>query len=282
MRDVQQALKEFTEAFQSHGVDHPKRQAEELLEDLLHLSRIQLYTHFEQPLQETEWLTCQAWLKRRLNGEPLAHITGQISFYNCLIQVTPQGLIPRQETEILVDHIAKILQHQDLSGMKLWDLCCGTGCIGIALKKKFADLTVTLSDISAEALALAQANAECNQVDVRCLQGDLLAPFKGEKAHFIVCNPPYVSEEEYQQLETSVKLFEPRLALVGGLTGLEFYRRLADEMPYYLESAAKIWLEVGYQQGEEVKKIFENQPWTHQQLFNDWAGHHRFFFLENE
>jgi release factor glutamine methyltransferase len=282
MRDLQSVLRELTEAFQTHAVFQPRRQAEELLCDLLNYSRLQLYTQFERPIDTLEWENCQLWLNRRLKGEPLAYIAKQINFYDCSIQVNSYVLIPRQETEILVDRIIQQLQDKDLTGLCLLDLCCGSGCIGIALKKKFPALQVTLTDLSPQAIQLAQFNAIQNQVQVECLTGDLLAPLKNRKAHFVVCNPPYISESEYETLDKSVKNYEPRLALVGGKTGLEIYERLAHELPAYLYPQAKVWLEIGYQQGESIEKIFGCFPWVKQQLANDWAGQNRFFFLENE
>ena len=120
-------------------------------------------------------------------------------------------LIPRPETEILVSKISDVLKNCNLEGKCLWDLCTGSGCIGISLKKKFPELDVVLSDISPAALAIASQNAKTNQVDVEILQGDLFQPFGNRKADFIACNPPYVSEEEFQTLDLEVKNYEPRL-----------------------------------------------------------------------
>ncbi|SPJ31678.1 peptide chain release factor N(5)-glutamine methyltransferase [Candidatus Protochlamydia amoebophila] len=260
-----------------------KREAQDLLGSILKCDRSTLYTRHSQDLSLEEWQTCQNYLKRRMKGEPLAYIQGSIDFYGCSIQVNPFVLIPRQETEILVDKISTYLSHQKkLSGKILWDLCSGSGCIGIALKKKFPQLHVISSDLSSAALSLARSNAQDNQVEVEFLQGDLLEPFEGRRAHFIICNPPYISEAEFKDLDLEVKEFEPKMALVGGETGLEIYQRLAEILPNYLYPHAKIWFEIGYKQGDSLKKIFKSSYWKRAFLENDWAGHHRFFFLENE
>ncbi len=155
-------------------------------------------------------------------------------------------------------------------------------CIGIALKKRFPLLSVYLSDCSEQAVFLAEHNARTNGVEVTCLKGDLLSPFYGKKANYFICNPPYISENEYVVLEEEVKAYEPRLALTPGKTGLEIYERLSKDLPNYLYPQAKVWLEIGYQQGGAVQKIFQDFFWKRQRVENDWAGHHRFFFLEIE
>lgn len=282
MRPVRQVLLEMTTTFQNQQFPDSKRQAEDLLCELLHCSRAQLYSNENRQLSEREWIVCQNWIQRRLRGEPLAYLSGKVEFYGCLVEVNASVLIPRPETEILVDKIVASLKKQDLHGKKLWDVCCGSGCIGIAIKKALPVLSVYLSDFSEQAIELAERNAAANGVDVVCLKGDLFAPFRGERAHYVVCNPPYISENEYAILDKEVREYEPRLALVAGESGLEIYERLAQELPWYLYPRGQVWLEIGYQQGAAVQKIFQGAPWKKSLLENDWAGHHRFFFLEIE
>lgn len=279
---VQKVLTEIAEAFQAGGLSNPRRQAEDLLCDLLGCSRSQLLLDQDLSITEEKKLQAHQWTQRRLLSEPLAYITGHAEFYGCSLEINPAVLIPRPETEILVDKVAAYLRNEDLQGKILWDLCCGSGCIGIALKKMFPALEVSLSDCSPEALALAGRNAAANRVDVACLCGDLLTPFMGKKAHFVVSNPPYVSENEYLNLDSEVRDFEPRIALVAGDDGLDIYRRLARELPGHLYPRGLVALEIGYSQGEAVKEIFRHPPWKNQRVENDWAGHDRFFFLENE
>jgi release factor glutamine methyltransferase len=262
--------------------ENPRKEAEEILSAILKYSKSSLYSQGSTELQEADWKMACSYAERRLAGEPLPYIQEQIEFYHCLFKVNPAVLIPRQETEILVDKIVQQLKKQDLEGKVLLDLCCGSGCIGIAIKKQFPSLTVILADFSAEAIELARQNARKNNVEVLCLEGDLLDPLKGQKVNFCVCNPPYISEKEFAQLDLEVKSFEPRLALVGGVDGLEFYRRLSHDLPPCLSPHAQVWFEIGYLQGMEVEKLFQNAPWKKHRLENDWAGHNRFFFLENE
>jgi len=211
-------------------------------------------------------------LKRCGKGEPFEYVVGECEFFHCTIKVDRRVLIPRPETEILVERVAKEAKER-----VLWDLCTGSGCIGIALKKANPALSVTLSDLSSEALLLAEGNAKLNGVDVEIVQGDLLAPFQGRKADWIVCNPPYISERELGELDPSVVNFEPKMALLGGEKGTEFYERLKKELPPYLNPGAHIFFEIGSGQGEALKKLFPKG-----ELHFDWAGHPRFFFLENQ
>lgn len=163
-------LYEIAKVFEIGGISHPKRQAEELLCDALNCSRVQLYSDQKYCLTELERERTQLWVQRRLKGEPLAYLSGKVSFYNCVIEVNSSVLIPRPETEILVDKIVSDLKKKDLTGKVLWDLCCGSGCIGIALKKALPELSVYLSDYSEKAIDQAMHNARVNEVDVICLK----------------------------------------------------------------------------------------------------------------
>lgn len=282
MKTVLEVLKRSTTYLEQHGVENARRQAEDIISDALGIKRLNLYLEHDRPLNEAELTECRNRLQRRGRGEPAQYIHGQVEFCNCTILVTPAVLIPRQETEILVEQIIQELSGQDLTGKTLWDVCCGSGYIGIALKKRFPALKVVLSDLSPEALEVARKNAALNSVEVTCLQGDLLKPFKGSQAHYLTCNPPYVAEGEFESLDASVKNFEPRMALIGGKTGLEFYERLATELPGLLFPGAKVWFEIGTGQGEAIQKLFNRSPWKYCAVKQDWAGHDRFFFLENE
>ena len=282
MKTILEVLNLSTEYLHKKGIANARRQAEEVLSDALGIKRLQLYLDFERPLVDREMDACRQKIVRRSQGEPAQYIHGQVEFFGCNIKVDRHVLIPRSETELLVEKITLALQKQDLSNKVMWDICCGSGCIGIALKKRFPELSVTLSDISPQALALARENAKINEVEVEFLEGDLLKPFIGRKAHYIVCNPPYIAEAEYPELDREVKDFEPKVALVSGKTGLEVYQRLAAELKEYLYPQAKIWMEIGFRQGNALIKEFSSPYWKQCLFEKDLAGHDRFFFLENE
>lgn len=284
MKTILEILNLSTEYLQQRNIKNSRRQAEELLGEALGIGRLGLYLEFDRPLNDEELARCRLWLQRRAKGEPLQYISGYVNFFNCRIKVNPDVLIPRQETEILVDKISKELACETLENKILWDICCGSGCIGIALKKRFPQLTVCLSDISQAALATTEENAQSNDVQVELVKGDFCKPFKEKekRADFIVCNPPYISENEHQTLEIEVREYEPKLALVSGKTGLEFYKRLADDLPALLKPHGKAWFEIGDGQGAALHEIFQAPCWKKREVENDWAGHQRFFSLEIE
>lgn len=282
MKTLGEVLNLSIQYLQERNISRPRRQAEELLSHLLSLERIHLYMHFDRPLEERELVVFREWLFRRGKGEPLDYILREIKFFDCSLEVNSSVLIPRPETEIFVDKICKILENLDLKGKVAWDLCSGSGCIGIGIKKKLPELQMTLSDLSSKALVVAKRNIERNDLAITLIEGDLLKPYKGQKSDFIFCNPPYVSENEYTSLDHEVREFEPKLALVGGSTGLEFYARLAHELPEYLNPRARVFFEIGSSQGEKILSLFSASCWTRKSIEKDWAGHDRFFFLELE
>lgn len=281
MKTLLEILKLSTEYLDQKKISHPRRQAEELLMDALDLPRLQLYLDHDRPLTEAELEVCRTRLQRRGKGEPLAYIHGTVEFFGCRFNVSPHVLIPRQETEILADLICQSLKTEDCQQKVLWDICCGSGCLGISIKRKFPELKVVLSDLSPEAVEMAKQNAKLNQVEVEVYQGDLLAPFQGQKAHFVVANPPYIAENDYLTLDKEVKDFEPKLALTAE-DGFLYYRRFSQELPPHLFPQAKVWFETGKEQGETLKCLFKNDHWLKKEVKPDWAGHDRFFFLEFE
>lgn len=282
MRTLGDILNLSIQYLKDHNIDRPRRMAEELLASVLKLKRLDLYMQFDRPLLEQELQLYREFLKRKVKGEPLEYILGEVDFFHCRIHISPDVLIPRQETEILLDMVCKRLREMDLKNKTAWDICCGAGCLAIGLKKALPELEVSASDISPKALEIAKKNSLANEVDVLLLQGDLLTPFAQKKADIVLCNPPYVSDPEYASLDRGVKDFEPKRALVGGPTGLEFYSRLAAELPPYLNPGAKIFFEIGTGQGNAVKSIFNASCWKVKEVERDWAGHERFFFLEIE
>ena len=282
MKTLGEILKLSTSFLEEKKIDRPRFSAETLLAHALKVKRVDLYMQFDRPLINSEVAVFREFTRKRASNKPLEYILGEIDFYGCQIEVDSRVLIPRQETEILAEHIVKKLKNKDLKGKILWDVCTGSGCLGISLKKALPELDATLSDISKEALELAQKNGAQNRVEVKYLLGDLLAPFKGLSADIIVCNPPYISQSEFLNLDASVSHFEPKLALVGGERGTEIYERLAADLPEHLNAGGLLFLEIGAGQGEAIKEIFSEGPWAQKELLADWAGKDRFFFLEKQ
>lgn len=278
MKTILEVLNLSADFLAKHQIDNAKKEALDLIGDALSLNRTEVYLKHDFPIVEHELEKIRERLKRRIKGEPLAYIHGSVQFSNCKIHVSPDVLIPRQETEILVDMIGKTL---DPEGKVLLDLCCGSGYIGIALKKKFPALDVILSDISPKALQIAEKNALENVVNVQFNLGDLVENLKA-KVDYVVCNPPYISQAEYDELDPEVLHFEPKVALLAGPSGLEFYHRLAHLLPTVLHPKGKVWFEIGAKQGPSVLALFNHPSWVKKSLQKDWAGHDRFISLEIE
>lgn len=277
MKRALETLKLASEYLSKCKVASARRVAEELLAVVLKCDRIGLYMQFDQPLLESEISLYREYIGRAAKHEPYEYILGYVTFFECTLKINDSVLIPRQETEILLD---KVCQGLSGEGVAVWDVCTGSGCLGIGLKKALPQHHVTLSDLSDDALKVAKENAASNGVEVDLLQGDLLEPFAGKKADVILCNPPYVTEKEYLGLDASVREYEPKMALIAGVTGLDFYRRLNEELPKFLNIGAKVFLEMGNAQGEQIKEIFSSPAWGKGEVIQDWSGHDRFFFLE--
>lgn len=282
MKTILELIHLSADYLKNKGIEQPKKSAEELIADALNLKKIDLYLFFDRPVDEEELAKVRALLLRRGQGEPWQYIKGEVEFYGCQLKVGPSVLIPRQETEILVDNIVKELKRSDLQGKMFCDLCSGSGCIGLAIKKSCPELNVTLVDISHEALILAKENAEANQLSVNLVQSDFFSDLKGAAFHFIASNPPYISRKDYERLGKEVKDFEPKLALIGGENGLVFYERFAREGAGFLKSGGSVWFEIGYDQAASVYRLFNQSPWRNLKVNKDWSGQDRFFSLEIE
>ncbi|MDJ0652056.1 MAG: peptide chain release factor N(5)-glutamine methyltransferase [Simkaniaceae bacterium] len=274
MYTIRELTTRSTKYLEKRGIQSARRVSEELLFALLNRKRLDLYFDYDAPLGEKEAVRYKQWVKRKGLREPFAYIVGEVEFLDLKLKVTPATLIPRYETEIFADLIVKSLPKAPL---EVWDVCTGTGCLGLAVKNRRSACRVKLADISGEALKVAKINAEKNHLDVEFLEGDLLTPFRGKKGDVVICNPPYVAPEDYEKLEEEVRAFEPKKALIGGL---HFYRRLALELPPFLHSKAKIFFEIGRGQGKDLMEIFSESHWIHKKCDKDWSGHDRFFFLE--
>lgn len=272
-------IKRSAEYLAQRGIESPRAAAEEVIADTLGMKRLDLYLQFDRPLTDSELPALRSTIARRAKHEPTAYIVGKVSFAGIELKVCRSVLIPRPETEILVETIALSMQALPLEDKILWDMCCGSGCIGLSLKARFPQLTVLLSDMSFDALATAKNNAQNNtQMDVEFKQGDLFVPFAGKRCDFFVCNPPYVTEGEFTQLSPEVRDWEPKTALVSGPTGLEYYARIAADLRSHLNPNGLAWLEIGAGQGTSVQALFEAQGWKCH-IKSDWSGHDRFCFL---
>ena len=176
MRSLGEVLQIATQFLQKKEIVQARRFAEDLLAFVLKKSRLDLYLQFDLPLEEKELEHFRFLIKRLSSKEPIEYILGKVEFYNCLFSLNPSVLIPRPETEILLDHICRKIEKEEKKPQIAWDICTGSGCLGISLKKRFSFIEVTLSDLCPNALHVVHLNAKQNQVEVEILLGDLLKP----------------------------------------------------------------------------------------------------------
>ena len=211
-----------------------------------------------------------AYLKliaRRCERVPLQHITGEQEFMGLPSRVTPDVLIPRQDTEVLVEECLRHLA----PGNIFLDLCTGSGCILVSLLHYAKGTFGTGADLSGKALAVAKGNVEANGVEARLVQGDLFEPVTGT-FDLIVSNPPYIASAEIETLAPEVREHEPRMALDGTADGLFFYRRIVPESPSYLKEGGWLCMEIGYDQGAAVRQLMEARGFATVSVIKDLAG----------
>ena len=259
---IQKLLSWVTEYFTGKGVDSPRLSAEWLLCYVLGIKRIELYTQFNKVVGQEQLSQLHELVKRAGTHEPIAYLTGKKEFYSLEFEITKDCLIPRPETEILVERAIEFLRTRN-GEQFICDLCTGSGCIAVAIARNFASCRVVATDISDVALAIAEKNVAKHGLmnRIKLLQGDLFEPVIAglgpAKFDLIVCNPPYVSEPEYEKLAPNVKDFEPKSALAAGQDGLDIIKKIIAGANQHLKTTGTLMLEIGNEQGNAVRNLLE-------------------------
>jgi release factor glutamine methyltransferase len=251
VRQLAEVLRLSTGYLQDHGSGTPRLDAELLIGHALGMERIALYTSFDRPLTEPELAACRALLERRGRREPVAYITGRCGFYGLDLAVDARVLVPRPETEVLVERCLALLGEGQAA--RVLDIGTGSGAIALAVKTARPDAEVTACDVSADALAVAAANAAALGLEVELVESDLLAGLDSRRFELIACNPPYIAESEMEALEPEVARFEPRLATVGGARGTEVLDRVIADAPGALAPGGWLVVECGAGQAPAVR-----------------------------
>jgi release factor glutamine methyltransferase len=265
---VSELLKVTTDYLQKRNIGSPRLSAEILLAHQLRLDRIQLYLNFEQPLKEEEVGGYRSLIKRRLNREPIQYITGVQEFWSLEFNVDPRVLIPRPETELLVERVTELYKGKKLSDQpRILDLGTGCGAIAIALAKGIPEAEVWASDISQDPLDVARQNACKHGVDERIhfLLGDMFQPFRdgGLLFEVIVSNPPYIPSSGFDSLAPEVKDHEPRLALDGGEGGMTYITKIVLAGADYLVRQGWILVEMDPDQTSNAADLLERSGRYH-------------------
>ena len=243
-------LEETSRFFASRGLENARLQAELLLAAVLDIKRLDLYLQFERPLHTDEVDAYRDYVRQRAQRVPVQYILGAAAFRQLDLTVTPDVLIPRPETEVLVDVALELLP----AGGRALDLCCGSGAIALSLKRELPEVVVVATDISQAALTVARANGESCDLEIEWLSGDLFVAVEGD-FDLVVSNPPYVKSGDLYRLEPEVRDHEPRLALDGGMDGLDSYRRIAHQASDHIRPGGHLLLEVGDGQSVEVEQL---------------------------
>ena len=267
---VREALRSAEKTLFSAGVPDARLDAEYLLAGVLDAPRLLVVASGETPLTDRRAEAYFALVARRAQREPLQYILGSQPFMGCSFCVDRRVLIPRQDTEILCEQALMRAPEQG----RVLELCTGSGAVAVVLKKTLPSLSVSASDISPDALSVAQMNAEQNGADIDFREGDLFSPFSGERFSMILANPPYIPSGDLPSLQKEV-LWEPSLALNGGADGLDFYRRIAAQAPEYLTENGILILEIGWDQADAVRALCESAGFTRLETVQDLGGRDR-------
>ena len=243
MITLAEVLRRSTGYLESHGSPTPRLDAELLLSHGLGLSRLELYTQFDRPLTDQELAACRELVRRRGTREPVAYVIGHWGFRRLDLAVDARVLVPRPETEVVVDRCLQLLA--EVEHPSVVDVGTGSGAIALAIKDERPDAAVTACDVSDDALAVAAANADRLGLEVTLVRSDLLEAVDGGPFDLVVSNPPYVSAAEIDGLEPEVAVHEPRLATVAGDDGMAVYRRLLPQAAQRLAGGGWLVLECG-------------------------------------
>ena len=259
--------KEGAARLRDSGVREAELDARLLLEYVCHTDRNTLLAHPEREVSEEERAKFLTLIERREKREPLQYITKEQEFMGLTFETSVNTLIPRQDTECLVEEAMKNLH----DGMAILDVCCGTGCILLSLLHYSNDCTGVGVDIDANAVSLAKKNAKNLGIDATFTVSDLFESVEGT-FDLITSNPPYIPTKVIETLDPEVKDYEPMAALDGGEDGLMFYRLIAAKAKQYLKRGGMIFFEIGYDQGEDVSEIMKENGYRHIEVKKDLAG----------
>lgn len=287
MISVSDSLRDIASALTTYGIEDAAKESEIIFTGCTGFDRLALYR--DQPtLSETQAADMRIFLNRRKEREPLQYIVGHTDFYGVRIKVGPGVLIPRPETELLVEEVIKIVSSQQAKSKiqnpkpKILDLCTGSGCIAVALAGHLPEAVIYGTDISEKALKYAEENAKTHKAEnIVFLKGNLYEPVKTMKFDLIVSNPPYIRRSDLIKLQPEIREWEPSKALDGGDDGLFFYRKILSGACGYLKKGGAMLLEIGEGQARDVSRIARDSGLKCVSVIKDYAGIERHLHLEN-
>lgn len=267
----QKLLKLGEERLLKEELPDAKTEAWILLSYVGDINRSEYFMHLSDEVEKKLEENYNLLIGKRIEGTPLQYITGEQEFMGLDFLVNPSVLIPRQDTELLVEEALKVITPR----MRVLDLCTGSGCIAISIAKMANNHNVYASDISPQALEIVAQNSLLNQVNVTIIQSDLFEDVKQSYFDVIVSNPPYIRTNVIEELQPEVRKYEPQIALDGKEDGLYFYRKISREASRYLCLKGYLFLEIGYDQGVDVIDILREDGYQDVQLMKDLAHNDR-------
>ncbi len=283
MPTIAEILKQASLQLRQAEVPNDLLDAQSLLAFAINQDRTYLIIHFNDQLSKSVMAEYQSLIARRATGEPLQYITGRQEFYGLEFEVTPAVLIPRPETELIVEETLRLAKN--IAQPVIIDAGTGSGCIAITLAREIDDAKIIATDISADALEVANRNATKHGVQgqVKFINCDLLSGIpENTKADFILSNPPYIAPSEMATLQREVRDWEPHTALTDYADGLNFYHRLLVEAPDFLQPNRYLIFEMGYQQAEKIKALVNHESWVNLRTISDLQGIERVMILTRQ
>ncbi|CAN5162489.1 peptide chain release factor N(5)-glutamine methyltransferase [soil metagenome] len=267
MPNISETLKNAAKVLRQNGVAEPRRQANSLLAFALQKDKIFLIAHPEYELSTEEETRFQDFLQRRANREPFQYITGKQEFYGLDFEVTKDVLIPRPETELIVENAVELLSEN----ARFCEIGIGSGCISVSILHEVETASAIGLDVSEKALQIAEKNAKRHRVSER-LQlkiSNIFANLENEKFDLIVSNPPYIPSKDIKKLQAEVRDFEPLSALTDGKDGFSIIKKIIDDVPDFLKPHGFLLMEIGFNQAVEVKKMFSSKIWQSVEVLPD-------------
>ena len=255
--------------FRARGIENPRLDAELLVAHALGIDRMRVILDAQRPLQGVELATLRDLVKRRRSYEPIAYLRGEREFYGLKFRVDKRVLVPRPDTETLVDAALTRSSHLSMS-MRQLDLCTGSGCVAIAMARQRPTAKVYASDVSPDALTVARENAlRLGAYNVAFFETDLFAAFAGRRFDVVTANPPYIPTGDFATLQPDVRDHEPRLALDGGDDGLAIVRRIVADAPEYLDVGGLLAIEIGAGEAPATSALFEARGFQEVRVHRD-------------
>lgn len=275
METIKTLLNKASE-YLNNRIENPRLEAELLLAHVFKFDRVKIYIEMEKPVVENEIVEYRKLISLRANGTPSAYLTGKKEFYSMSFKVGPEVLIPRPDTEHLVDFIKK---NAGSDSRSVLDIGTGSGILIICIAKMFKPELLMASDISQEAIDLAQENARLilgEEHGINFVMSDIFSNINN-KFDLIVSNPPYITEEEYMNLDSSVRDYEPRTALLAGKDGLSEYKKIFKDALSFLNPGGMLLLEISDTVSQGVKELAKESGFSRTEIHKDYSGHNRVF-----